>query len=75
VKNASGMLRHVAVVRTDILKERIDSIVSVKRNRELGKLAVTSNRSTLRRNTISSQRASVTSLMLMLFLTSRILSP
>jgi hypothetical protein len=46
------MLRSVAAVRTDILEERIASIIRVTRIGELGTmLAVTSNRSTLRRNT------------------------
>jgi hypothetical protein len=41
------MLRSVALVRTDVLKERIASIITVRRIGELGtKLAVTSNRST-----------------------------
>jgi hypothetical protein len=43
------MLRRVAVVRTDILEERITSNVSVTRICELGTtLAFASNRSTLR---------------------------
>jgi hypothetical protein len=44
------MLHFVALVRTDILEERI-SIIMVKRIRELGTLAVTSNCSTPRRKT------------------------
>jgi hypothetical protein len=52
----------VAFVRTVVSEERITSIIRVKRISELGTLAVTSNRSTLRRNThIFSQRASVAS--------------
>jgi hypothetical protein len=48
------MLRHVALVRTDVSVERIPSTISVIKIWELGtKLAGTSNRSTLRRNTIS----------------------
>jgi hypothetical protein len=39
---SSGSLRRVALVKIDILEERIASII-----RELGTLAVTSNRSTL----------------------------
>jgi hypothetical protein len=55
------MLHHVALVRTDILEERIASIIRVTRIGDLGTtLAATSNRSTVRRN-ISSQRASVAS--------------
>jgi hypothetical protein len=58
---SSGMLRRVALVRTDVSKERSASFTRVTRIGELGtKLAVTSNRRTLRRNTkYSSQRASV----------------
>jgi hypothetical protein len=48
------MLRRVALVRTDGSEERIASIISVKRIDELViTLAVTSNRSTLRRNTLT----------------------
>jgi hypothetical protein len=46
------MLRHVAFVRTDVSEEYIASIFRVTRIRELGMLAVTSNRCTLQRNTI-----------------------
>jgi hypothetical protein len=55
----SGMLRRVALVRTDVSEELSASFIRVTRIGELGTtLAVTSNRSTLRRNTngISSQR-------------------
>jgi hypothetical protein len=46
---SSGMLRRVALVRTDVLEELSTSFISVKRNGELGTtLAVTSNRRTLR---------------------------
>jgi hypothetical protein len=45
------MWRRVAFVRTDASEERIASIISVERISELGTLAVTSNWSTLRRNT------------------------
>jgi hypothetical protein len=49
---SSGMLRHVAFVRTDVLEERSASILRVRRIGELGTtLVVTSNRRTLRRNT------------------------
>jgi hypothetical protein len=48
----SGMLRRVALVRTGVSEKRIASIITVTRIGELGTtLAVTSNRSTLRRNT------------------------
>jgi hypothetical protein len=47
------MLRLVALVRTDISEEPSASIIRVKRIGELGTmLALTSNRRTLRRNTI-----------------------
>jgi hypothetical protein len=46
---SSGMLRRVAVVRTDVLEELSSSIIRVTRISELGTtLAVTSNRRTLR---------------------------
>jgi hypothetical protein len=65
----SGMLRRVALVRTDVPDELSASIIRVTRIDELGTLAVTSNRRKLRRNTkwhiqglcISSQRASIAS--------------
>jgi hypothetical protein len=48
----SGMLRPVALVRTDISEELSASFIRVTRIGELGTmLAVTSNRRTLRRNT------------------------
>jgi hypothetical protein len=50
---SSGMLRRVALVRTDVSEERTASIISVTRIGELGTLAVTSNRRTLRRNTVT----------------------
>jgi hypothetical protein len=50
---ASGMLRRVALLRTDVSKESSAYIIRVERIGELGTtLAVTSNRRTLRRNTI-----------------------
>jgi hypothetical protein len=59
---SSGMLRRVALVRTDVSEEPSASIIKVTRFGELGTtLAVTSNRRTLRRNTKYSQRASVAS--------------
>jgi hypothetical protein len=52
---SSGMLRHVALVITDVSEEHSASFIRVTRISELGTtLAVTSNRRTLRRN-ISSQ--------------------
>jgi hypothetical protein len=48
----NGVFWDVALVRTDVLEERSASIIRVIRIGELGtKLAVTSNRRTLRRNT------------------------
>jgi demethoxyubiquinone hydroxylase (CLK1/Coq7/Cat5 family) len=59
-RQSSGMLRRVALVRNDVSKELSAFIIRVTRIGELGTtLVVTSNRRTLRRNTISSQRASV----------------
>jgi hypothetical protein len=45
------MLRRVAFVRTDVSEELSAFIIRVRRIGELGTLAVTSNRRTLRRNT------------------------
>jgi hypothetical protein len=46
----SGMLRRVALVRTDVSEERSASFIRVTRIGELGTtLALTSNRRTLRR--------------------------
>jgi hypothetical protein len=54
---SSGMLRRVALVRTDVLEELSASFIKVTRIGELGTtIAVTSNRRTLvflRRNTRS----------------------
>jgi hypothetical protein len=59
---SSCMLRRVALVRTDVSEELRASFIRVIRIGELGKtLAITSNRRTLRRDTNSSQRASVAS--------------
>jgi hypothetical protein len=50
---SSGMLRLVALVRTDVSEELSASFMRVTRIGELGTtLAVTSNRRTLRRNTV-----------------------
>jgi hypothetical protein len=47
------MLRHVALVRPDVSEELSASLIRVTRIGELGTtLAVTSNRRTLRRNTM-----------------------
>jgi hypothetical protein len=49
---SSGMLRRVALVRTDVSEDLSASLIRVTRIVELGTtLAVTSNRCTLRRNT------------------------
>jgi hypothetical protein len=48
---SSGLLRRVALVRTDVSEEFAVSIIRVTRIGELGTLAVTSNRRTLRANT------------------------
>jgi hypothetical protein len=63
-----GILRSVALVRTDVSEERSASIIRGTRICEQGTLDVTSNRRTLLRNTmlafshsISSQCASVAS--------------
>jgi hypothetical protein len=45
---SSRMLRRVALVRTDVSEERSASFIRVTRIGELGTLAVTSNRRTLR---------------------------
>jgi hypothetical protein len=49
---SSWMLCRVALVRTDGSEERNISIIKVTRIGELGKLAISSNRRTLRRNTL-----------------------
>jgi hypothetical protein len=48
---SSGMLRRVALVRTDVSEELSASFIRMTRIGELGMLAVTSNPHTLRRNT------------------------
>jgi hypothetical protein len=57
----SGMLRRVALVRTDVLEELSASFIRVTRIGELGTtLAVISNRRMLRRNTKSSETSVLT---------------
>jgi hypothetical protein len=46
---SSGMLRRVALVRTVILRDSIDSSIRVTKTGELGTLAITSNRRTVQR--------------------------
>jgi hypothetical protein len=48
---SSWMLHRVALIRTYVSEERITSIISLSRMGELGKLAVSSSRRRLRRNT------------------------
>jgi demethoxyubiquinone hydroxylase (CLK1/Coq7/Cat5 family) len=56
---SSGMLRRVALVRTDVSEERSASFIRVTSVGELGATqAVTSNRPTLRRNTVDASVAS-----------------
>jgi hypothetical protein len=51
---SSGMLRHVAFVRTKVSEELSTSFIRVTRIGELGtSLAVTSNRSTLRTSVLT----------------------
>jgi hypothetical protein len=47
---SSGMLRHVAPLRADVSEELSASNIRVTRIGELGTLAITSYRHTLRRN-------------------------
>jgi hypothetical protein len=47
------MLRHVALVSTDVSEELSSSIIRVTRIGELGMLALTRNRLALRRNAVS----------------------
>jgi hypothetical protein len=50
---SAGMLRRVAIVRTEVIDENIASIIRVTRiGEQRTMLALTSNRSMLRRNTI-----------------------
>jgi hypothetical protein len=46
------MLRRVALVRPNVSEERSTSIIRVRKIADLGKLAITSNRRTLQRNTM-----------------------
>jgi hypothetical protein len=57
---SSGLLRRVALVRTDVSEEPGASFITVTKIGELGTTqAATSNRRTLRRNTNYSQLTSV----------------
>jgi hypothetical protein len=66
------MLRRVALVRTDVSKELSASFIRVTRIGELGMLAVTSNRRTLRN--FASLYACYHSVQNLLLLSSRLLS-
>jgi hypothetical protein len=48
---SSGMLRRVALVKTEVSEELSASIIRVTRIGELGTLAVNSNRRTLQKST------------------------
>jgi hypothetical protein len=62
------MLRRVALIRADVSEDRSASIIRVTRIGELGiTLAVTNNRLTLRRNSISSRQHS-SNLFLLIFM-------
>jgi hypothetical protein len=55
---SSGLLRRVALVRTDVSEETFASFIRVTKIGELRTTqAATSNRCTLRRNTISSYKS------------------
>jgi hypothetical protein len=57
---SSGMLRHVALVRTDVSEEFSASFIRVTRIGELGRtVAVTNNRRTLMKKALSSSETSV----------------
>jgi hypothetical protein len=53
------MLQHVDLVRTDVSGECIASIITVTRIGELGKLAATTNQSTLMMEVILSSKMSL----------------
>jgi hypothetical protein len=74
---SSGMLRHVTLVRTDVLEELSASMIKMTGIDELGTtLALTSNRRTLRRNTLYFFAACVgCCLQVALFVVHRFLSP
>jgi hypothetical protein len=58
---SSGMLHHVALVKTEVSEERSASIIRVASIGELGTLSVTSNQHSLQRNTMLLVMANVSS--------------
>jgi hypothetical protein len=60
---SSGMLRLMALARTDVSEEYSASIIGAKRIGELGTLAVTINRRKLRRYTRNNRRFGGTSVL------------
>jgi hypothetical protein len=56
------MLRRMALVRNDVSKGCVDSIIGVRRIGEVGTLEVASNWSTLRRNTNYMEKINATDL-------------
>jgi hypothetical protein len=73
--SSSGMLQRVAFVRTDVAEKRITSTIRVKRIGELGTtLAITNNRSTLRRSTMLSHIVFLRSVLRLLIIANVVLS-
>jgi hypothetical protein len=57
---SSGVLHHVALIRTDVLEEGIASIIRVTRIQEVGTLAATASQSMPQRNTMSKTQVLMT---------------